>query len=58
MARRGGLGTNLDALIPTSLTVGDQEVGQQNEVAISAISPNPHQPRKHFDPAALDELIA
>lgn len=58
MARRGGLGTNLDALIPTSLTVGDQEVGQQNEVAISAISPNPRQPRKHFDLVALDELIA
>ena len=58
MARRGGLGTNLDALIPTSLTVGDKEVGQQNEVAISAISPNPRQPRTHFDPVALDELIA
>jgi ParB family chromosome partitioning protein len=58
MARRGGLGTNLDALIPTSLTVGDKEVGQQNEVAINAISPNPRQPRTHFDPVALDELIA
>ena len=58
MARRGGLGTNLDALIPTSLTVGDKEVGQQNEVAISAISPNPRQPRTHFDPVALSELIA
>ena len=58
MARRGGLGTNLDAFIPTSLTVGDKEVGQQNEVAISAISPNPRQPRTHFDPVALDELIA
>jgi ParB family chromosome partitioning protein len=58
MARRGGLGTGLDALIPTSLTVGDKEVGQQNEVAISAISPNPRQPRTHFDPAALNELIA
>ena len=58
MARRGGLGTNLDALIPTSLTVGDKEVGQQNEVAISAISPNPRQPRTHFHPVALDELIA
>jgi len=58
MARRGGLGTNLDALIPTSLTVGDKEVGQQNEVAITAISPNPRQPRTHFDPVALDELIA
>ena len=58
MARRGGLGTNLDALIPTSLTVGDKEVGQQNEVAITAISPNPRQPRTHFDPVALEELIA
>ena len=58
MARRGGLGTGLDALIPTSLTVGDKEVGQQNEVAISAISPNPRQPRTHFDPVALEELIA
>jgi ParB family chromosome partitioning protein len=58
MASRGGLGTNLDALIPTSLTVGDKEVGQQNEVAISAISPNPRQPRTHFDPVALEELIA
>ena len=58
MARRGGLGTNLDALIPTSLTVGDKEVGQQNEVAISVISPNPRQPRTHFDPVALNELIA
>lgn len=58
MVRRGGLGTNLDALIPTSLTVGDKEVGQYNEVAISAISPNPRQPRTHFDPVALQELIA
>jgi ParB family chromosome partitioning protein len=58
MARRGGLGTNLDALIPTSLTVGDKEVGQQNLVEIKDISPNPRQPRTHFDPVALDELIA
>jgi ParB family chromosome partitioning protein len=58
MARRGGLGTNLDALISTSLTVEGKEVGQQNEVDIASISPNPKQPRTHFDPAALDELIA
>ena len=58
MARRGGLGTNLDALIPTSLTVGDKEVGQQNEVPISSISPNPRQPRTYFDPTALNELIS
>lgn len=58
MARRGGLGTNLDALIPTSLTVGDIEVAQQNLVAISDISPNPRQPRTYFDPTALEELTA
>ena len=58
MARRGGLGTNLDALIPTSLTVEGKEVGQQNEVDIASILPNPKQPRTHFDPAALNELIA
>ena len=58
MARRGGLGTNLDALIPTSLTVEGKEVGQQNEVDIASISPNPRQPRTPFDPVALDELIA
>jgi ParB family chromosome partitioning protein len=56
--RRGGLGTNLDALIPTSLTVAGQEVAQQNEVDIASISANPRQPRTNFDPVALDELIA
>jgi ParB family chromosome partitioning protein len=57
-AKRGGLGTNLDSLIPTSLTVGTTEVAQQNEVPISAISPNPRQPRTHFEEEALNELIA
>jgi len=58
MARRGGLGTNLDALIPTSLTVAGQEVATQDEVDINLISPNPRQPRKNFDEEALNELIA
>ena len=58
MAKRGGLGTNLDALIPTSLTVGGKEVGQQNEIDINLISPNPKQPRTVFDEAALKELMA
>ena len=57
-AKRGGLGTNLDSLIPTSLIVGDTEVAQQNEVPISSISPNPRQPRTVFDEDALNELIA
>ncbi len=56
--RRGGLGTNLDSLIPTSLTVAGTEVAQQNEVPINQISPNPRQPRTVFDETALNELIA
>jgi ParB family transcriptional regulator, chromosome partitioning protein len=57
MAKRGGLGTNLDALIPTSLTVAGKEVGQQNEIDINLISPNPKQPRTVFDETALKELM-
>ena len=57
-AKRGGLGTNLDSLIPTSLTVAGNEVAQQNEVSVDAISPNPRQPRTVFDEVALNELIA
>jgi len=57
MVKRGGLGTNLDALIPTSLTVGGKEVGQQNEIDINLISPNPKQPRTVFDEFALKELM-
>ena len=55
MARRGGLGTNLDALIPTSLTVAGQEVATQNEVDVNLISANPRQPRQHFDVDALND---
>ncbi len=58
MAKRGGLGTNLDALIPTSLTVGGNEVAQQNEVSIESISPNPKQPRTVFNEEAMAELVA
>jgi ParB family chromosome partitioning protein len=57
-AKRGGLGTNLDSLIPTSLTVGSVAVAEQNEVPISSIAPNPRQPRTVFDEDALNELIA
>ena len=56
--KRGGLGTNLDSLIPTSLTYAGDEVAQQNEVSVDAISPNPRQPRTIFDESALNELIA
>lgn len=55
--KRGGLGTNLDSLIPTSLTVAGTEVAQQGEIPISQISPNPRQPRTVFDESAMAELV-
>ena len=55
MAKRGGLGTNLDALIP--LTVNDTEVGAHDEIDINLIDPNPRQPRTVFDQEALQELV-
>ncbi len=57
-AKRGGLGINLDSLIPTSLTVDDVVVATQNEIPLDQISPNPRQPRTVFDEDALNELIA
>jgi len=56
--KRGGLGTNLDSLIPTSLTVAGTEVAQQNEIPLSQNSPNPKQPRQIFDETAMAELVA
>jgi ParB family chromosome partitioning protein len=56
--KRGGLGTNLDSLIPKSLTVAGTEVAQQNEIPVNQIFPNPRQPRTVFDETALNELIA
>lgn len=56
MVKRGGLGTNLDALIP--LTIDNVEVGAQDEIDINLIDPNPRQPRTVFDQEALQELVA
>ena len=56
MVKRGGLGTNLDALIP--LTVDNVEVASQDQIDINLIDPNPRQPRTVFDPDALQELVA
>ncbi len=58
MVRRGGLGTSLDILIPTSLSADGIDAAPQFEVPINSITPNPRQPRKHFDEEALKELIA
>ena len=51
--RRGGLGSGLDALLPSAAPSGGAR-----EVAISTIQQNPRQPRTHFDDSALEELAA
>ena len=60
MVKRGGLGTNLDALIPLTVNTNDvtEVVGAQDEIDISLIDPNPRQPRTVFDEEALQELVA
>lgn len=63
-AKRFGLGRGLGALIAnteTSLPTGDQPVPAGDGirlVSVSAIHPNPQQPRTQFDPSALEELAA
>ena len=57
MAKTTGLGRGLGALIdinPVS-TNGSSSI---NEVDLELISPNPHQPRTHFDEDALVELAS
>jgi ParB family chromosome partitioning protein len=57
MARRGGLGKGLGALIPTG--PGETPAasgGGLEQVPVSAISPNQYQPRAHFDEEELTSL--
>ena len=57
MARRGGLGKGLGALIPTGPTEAPTESGGGLEqVPVSAIVPNQYQPRAHFDEEELTSL--
>ena len=58
--RKGGLGRNLDSLIPTSIkAVGTETVvADRDEVALSLIDPNPKQPRTIFNEDQLAELTA
>lgn len=52
MARQGGLGRGLAALIPQAAPGTSGLV----ELALDALVPNPRQPRKSFDEPALQEL--
>lgn len=56
--RTGGLGRGLGALIPSSPD-GDAAVAGARfaEIPVDRIAPNPVQPRTHFDPEALTELV-
>ncbi len=55
MARRGGLGKGLGALIPPGTDL-DIEVGGLEELPVASITPNRYQPRDHFDEEALGAL--
>ncbi len=52
-----GSGRGLDALIDTS-DVKTQGSSNLNEIPINQIEPNPDQPRREFDPVAMQELAS
>lgn len=54
MARPGGLGKGLGALIPATEPV-EADLGLE-QLPVDAVRPNPHQPRDHFDEEALAAL--
>ena len=55
MARRGGLGRGLGALIPPGAEIGP-DIGGLEELPVAAIHPNRYQPRDYFDEEALGSL--
>ena len=57
MARRSGLGKGLSSLIPMEGGPGG-ETGTLVEIPTASVSPNPNQPRHHFDEETLVELAA
>ncbi len=56
MARKGGLGRGLTALIPAAETPDESEGLGLSELPIGAVHPNPLQPRRVFDEEALEGL--
>jgi ParB family chromosome partitioning protein len=55
VARRGGLGKGLGALIPAEAQQTGSEDGLE-QLPVASIRPNPYQPRSHFDEEALAVL--
>ena len=60
MARSSGLGKGLSSIIPGAERAdGDATVGAVlSDVPVESVSPNPNQPRVHFDEESLTELSA
>ncbi len=63
MPKHTGLGKGLDALIPGSNPLPTGALQSRNDsgvlmIPVKEITPNPRQPRSHFNPTALAELAA
>ncbi len=56
MARKGGLGRGLTALIPAAETSDDAAGTGLQELPIGSVQPNPLQPRRMFDEETLEGL--
>ena len=56
--RRRKLGRGLEALIGAADVDGEADVAGARELPVERIAPNPYQPRRRVDDAALDELAA
>lgn len=54
--RKGGLGKGLNAIIEDATIESGTSAGQDHEIEITSIHPNPNQPRKHFDEKELADL--
>jgi ParB family transcriptional regulator, chromosome partitioning protein len=55
VARSGGLGRGLGALIPTG-EMSREDESSLLDIAIGSVRPNPNQPREHFDEEAIGSL--
>jgi ParB family chromosome partitioning protein len=49
---------NMDSDVTADMITNGASSGGVQQLALDQISPNPQQPRSHFDPAALEELAA
>ena len=56
MARPTGMGRGLGAILAVSAPTEGAERDDLRELPVELISPNPDQPRKRFEPGALEAL--